>query len=243
MNTGAASFVLLIMNCQKYRHRASLQKEKWLNKMQSIPYYHVVGKPDMETTDDGAPYVFDEKECVLWTKTPDDYESLPKKVIASYDACIHNFPRLKYIFKTEDDQMCRIEDPNKFFYTLIASLISNTIFPSKYHYCGHVMEMSVPDLVQYCSSSSSTPHDLITEPPLQKKTTYCSGRFYGLSAKAIRYLLKKRHHIEKECVEDYAMGLHLHPRFKENIKNIAIDVFFADMPKEVVLQNISEHPF
>jgi len=243
MNTGAAaSFVLLIMNCQKYRHRASLQKEHWLNKLKSIPYYHVVGNPDMDTTNDGVPYVFDEKERVLWTKTPDDYDSLPKKVLASYDACINHFSKLKYIFKTEDDQMYTLDDPNKFFYTLIATLTSKTIIPSKYHYCGDAIYMSSPDLFHYCSSSS-TPHDLITESPLQDKTTYCSGRFYGLSVKAIRYLLKKRHRIEKESAEDYAIGLHLHPRFKENIKTLAIKVFFADMPKEVVLQDIAGHTF
>jgi hypothetical protein len=137
--------------------------------------------------------------------------------------------------------MYTLDDPNKFFYTLIATLTSKTIIPSKYHYCGDAIYMSSPDLFHYCSSS--TPHDLITESPLQDKTTYCSGRFYGLSVKAIRYLLKKRHHIEKERAEDYAIGLHLHPRFKESIKTLAINVFFADMPKEVVLQDIAEHPF
>ena len=60
-------------------------------------------------------------------------------------------------------------------------------------------------------------------------TKYCSGRFYILSKDAISSLLKKRHYIEKEYLEDYAIGRHLDDRFKVNIKQLASNVFFKDL--------------
>ena len=59
-------------------------------------------------------------------------------------------------------------------------------------------------------------------------TKYCSGRFYFLSYAAVTYLIKQREKIEREYLEDYAIGFNLHNYFKENILNLKTDKYFQD---------------
>ena len=68
-------YILLIMNCQKYRHKALIQKRTWLQTIpDNIHYYHVIGD-ELLTTD----YEFNDEQNLLTLKVPDDYNSLPKK--------------------------------------------------------------------------------------------------------------------------------------------------------------------
>ena len=97
-NSNTHDFILLIFNCKKYRHKALKQKETWLNNFDLMPYFHVIGDPEIENE-----YRFDYLENALYVKVSDDYNSLPKKVIAAYNA-IHQEYVFKYIFKTDDDQ-------------------------------------------------------------------------------------------------------------------------------------------
>jgi len=72
-------YILLIMNCEKYREKALKQKETWLPQLPShIIYFHVIGDPTMK-----VPFLFDLIERVLYVNTEDDYNSLPKKVISA----------------------------------------------------------------------------------------------------------------------------------------------------------------
>ena len=93
-------YILLIMNCLRYQNKANLQKDIWLSKLYSIPYYHVLGNPNLNKQ-----YMFDEKHKKLYVKTDDDYNSLPNKVIAAYQAVVEYYPQLQYILKTDDDQV------------------------------------------------------------------------------------------------------------------------------------------
>ena len=97
-NSNTHDFILLIFNCKKYRHKALKQKETWLNNFDLMPYFHVIGDPEIEYE-----YMFDHLEKVLYVKVLDDYNSLPKKVIAAYNAIHHEYV-FKYIFKTDDYQ-------------------------------------------------------------------------------------------------------------------------------------------
>ena len=107
-------YILLIMNCQKYRHKALIQKGSWLQTIpDNIHYYHVIGNDDL-TSD----FLFDDEERILWVKTKDDYISLPSKVIAAFGAIRQTF-KFKYIFKTDDDQELTNE---KFFDTIVGVL-------------------------------------------------------------------------------------------------------------------------
>jgi len=205
-------YILLVLNCEKYRNKALIQKETWLPTLpESVPYFHVIGNTEMEDE-----FHFDETERILWVKTKDDYVSLPKKVIAAYNAVQETY-NFKYILKTDDDQ--QLIKP-KFFNTLIPLLNSSKLKP---HYIGKVIKNDVPYLSEYYRIHPELPRDMVV-----KGGEYCNGRFYGLSSEAVTQLLTKRDSIEKEYLEDYAIGLNLHKFFKSNILSIDNDTIFKD---------------
>lgn len=210
-NIKVADFILLIINCEKYRHKALKQKETWLHNITNIPYYHVIG--NTELTKD---YIFNDSENILYVKVPDDYISLPKKVIAAYEAIQKEFS-FKYIFKTDDDQnLIQIK-----FLSIIKNLLLTKL--PKIHYGGEVINVDKPYLSLYYKLHPELPTYL---PVLQ--TQYCSGRFYILSDLAVQYLISKKKSICNEYLEDYAIGFHLDPILKNNILNLETNKYFVD---------------
>jgi len=208
-------YILLVMNCMRYREKALVQKAGWLKSLPDcVSYYHVIGDPGLS-----VPYLFDNEERILWVKTADDYNSLPKKVIAALYA-IRNTFKFKYIFKTDDDQI--LQD-HGFFDTLIDKLVRKPT-KMKAHYGGQVVDVQLPYLSQYFHIHPELPHDMIIQ-----KTEYCSGRFYFLSPEAVTNLVSKRENIEKEYLEDYAIGLNLNPIFKKVMIPVQSDEYFKDM--------------
>jgi hypothetical protein len=206
-------FILLIMNCKKYSKKALYQKNTWLKKIPSyLKYYHIIGDENLETK-----YKFDEKTQILWVKVTDDYNSLPNKVIASYQAIYDTF-QFKYIFKTDDDQIL----VNNKFFDIVCKLI-DTVTPRP-HYGGYIVDVKQPYLSQYNRIHPELPTHL----PLYV-TKYCSGRFYFLSSEAIPVLISKREKIYEEYLEDYAIGYYLPELYKENMLNISTDKIFKDI--------------
>jgi len=217
MDAQPVSSLLLIMNCVKYEHKAAKQRESWLKGLQ-IPYYHVLGNLELE-----ANYQFDDQQKILWVKTPDDYNSLPKKVITAYAAVQQSFPAIQYIFKTDDDQMLQSNNPNKFFDN-INKMLERRMQTAKIHYAGNIVDVPKAYLSQYYRIHPELPKEL----PVYV-TKYCSGRFYILSMEAIAYLISNRELIFQEYLEDYAMGMHLHNRYKNPMLHLDTDIFFKDM--------------
>jgi hypothetical protein len=211
MESYSHDFILLIFNCQKYRHKALQQKETWLKNFQIMPFFHVIGEPELDTE-----YAFDYSENILYVKVLDDYNSLPKKVISAYIA-IYNTFTFKYLFKTDDDQHV---SNIKFFTTLQYLLLSKT---PRIHYGGFIVNVDTPYLSQYHTIHPELPQYL----PILK-TNYCSGRFYLLSELAVQQLISKSESIKKEYLEDYAIGLNLDPLLKKSILNIQTDKYFTD---------------
>ena len=150
---------------------------------------------------------------ILYVKTQDDYNSLPKKVIAAYHAIAKSY-KFKYIFKTDDDQHLT----NINFLNIVKNLL-DTVFP-KIHYGGKIINVDKPYLSQYYRIHPELPHEL---PILETK--YCSGRFYILSCEAVNYLLLKTDKINDEYLEDYAIGFYLHNIYKDNALRLNTDVF------------------
>jgi hypothetical protein len=220
-------FIMLIMNCKKYQKKATFQKMTWLKTIPSyLKYYHVIGD---ETLD--ADFKFDDANNMLFVKVGDDYNSLPKKVIASYLAVNSTFT-YKYLFKTDDDQ---ILVANKFF-DMICGLIN--MKQPRPHYGGFIVDVKQPYLSEYHRIHPELPKNL----PLYI-TKYCSGRFYFLSSEAVTYLITKRERVEREFLEDYAIGFNLNPHFKEGMLSIATNKFFTDIelsdfPKLIEENNI-----
>jgi len=208
-------FILLIMNCYRYSDKADQQRDTWLKSIpEQIKYYHVLGDPNLENE-----FHFDEKERKLIVKTLDDYNSLPKKVIAAYHAVFKTF-EFKYIFKTDDDQ--ELVQPK--FLDILMGLLSkpNAKGTKRPHYGGHIVDVPQAYLSKYYKIHPELPEYL----PVYA-TKYCSGRFYFLSYEAIQNLIKQREKIEAEYLEDYAIGFHLHPFFKEHMLKLQTDNFFT----------------
>lgn len=209
-------FILLIMNCEKYKWKAQKQRERWLKTLPPfLSYFHVLGDPKLANDKD---FIIDYKNNLLTVKTEDDYNSLPKKVIASFQAISQSFPNLKYIFKTDDDQMLTNEN---FFKTIINILFSKQ---PKVHYAGFPVQIHNKHTSAYHLIHSELPPNIELKP-----TIYCNGRLYLLSKEAIENVVKKRKEIEKEYFEDYAIGYNLDSIFKENLLSIDNNKFFQDM--------------
>ena len=208
-------YILLIMNCKKYIKKAAFQKATWLKQIPPyLLYYHVIGNPELEN-----PFTFDETNKILWVKVEDDYVSLPKKVIAAYNAIYDTF-RFRYIFKTDDDQIL----VNPKFFDTICNLIKMKTPPV--HYGGYIVNVDKPYISQYSKIHPELPQELKL-----MVTRYCSGRFYFLSKNAIVYLINKRNKVEQEYLEDYAIGYHLDQIYKINMMDIKTNNFFTDIEK------------
>jgi hypothetical protein len=216
-------FIMLIMNCKKYLKKAKFQKITWLPKIpEYLTYYHVIG--DEELKDE---FNFDNENRVLWVKVADDYNSLPKKVIASYNAINETFD-FKYLYKTDDDQIL----VNNNFFDIIKNILTNK---TNIHYGGYIVDVKQNYLSQYNKIHPELPEYL---PVLQTK--YCSGRFYFLSKSAIEHLIRKRLIIEKEYLEDYAIGFNLDQYFKINMLNLQTNNFFTDIELSDFPQLVNE---
>jgi hypothetical protein len=206
-------FIMLIMNCKKYQKKALFQKMTWLKQIPSyLKYYHVIGDESLD-----ADFKFDNETNTLYVKVADDYNSLPKKVLAAYNAVNKTF-NFKYLFKTDDDQ---ILVNNRFFDMLCGLIQAKQPTP---HYGGYIVDVKQPYLSEYHRIHPELPQRL----PLYV-TKYCSGRFYFLSSEAIQDLISKRERIEREFLEDYAIGFNLNLKFKQNILLIATNKYFTDI--------------
>ena len=204
-------YIMLIMNCKKYATKALYQKNTWLPTVPSyLIYYHVIGDELLEND-----FKFDDNAQILWVKVADDYVSLPKKVVAAYNAVQKTF-NYKYIFKTDDDQI--LVKPT--FFHILPKLIEN----KDAHYGGYVVDVDRPYLSQYHKIHPELPKYV----PILK-TIYCSGRFYFLSSSAVKDLLFKRVKIEKECLEDYAIVYYLSDIYKKDTLSIRTNDFFTDI--------------
>ena len=206
-------YILLILNCKKYKYKAEKQKQTWLKEIsKNILYFHVIGDVDLL-----EPFLFDVNENILYVKTEDDYNSLPKKVIAAYTAIMDTY-MFQYIFKTDDDQNL----PRPFFFNTIIHLLENKV--PKVHYGGKIIDIQIPHISKYYVFHPELPQNLLIQ-----KTKYCNGRFYLLSWDSVLYLTNKKSTIENEYLEDYAIGFHLPSYLKNNILNIDTDKYFIDV--------------
>jgi hypothetical protein len=176
-----------------------------------LKFYHVIGEPELEPE-----FKFDDENQILWVKVEDDYNSLPKKVIRAYDAINKTFD-YKYIFKTDDDQIL----VNNKFFDVVKGLTNRE---PKIHYGGYIVDVKQNYLSQYHKIHPELPQFL---PILQSK--YCSGRFYFLSKQATENIISKRSFIEKEYLEDYAVGYYLDSYYKLTMINLMTNNFFTDI--------------
>lgn len=216
-------YILLILNCERYKHKADQQRNTWLKPLQTqdnIVYFHIIGsKEKCEST--AVEYIFDDEKRILYTSTKDDYLSLPDKIITAIDAVNERYD-YKYIFKTDDDQ----DLINPIFFnkliTLLNSKSDTDTETGKYHYGGN--QISVPD--HY--SSYHVVHAELPKQLFLKATKYCNGRFYLLSKEAVENILKKKSELSAHIIEDHAIGLYLDDIYKKKGLYFNTSAYFKD---------------
>jgi hypothetical protein len=201
-------FILMILSCKKYGYKAQRQRQTWLKKIE-IPYYHVIG--DRNKCVDNN-YCFDQENKILYVATPDDYLSLPYKVITALSAIEQEYSP-DYILKTDDDQGCDSE----FIKNLLVQLEHH-----RYDYGGYMLE------VKDHYSSYYIVHDELPRDLFLKGTRYCNGRFYFLSKKSVEDLLTKLDKIKTHVIEDHTIGLYLDRNLKDNLLSIDTNKYFWD---------------
>jgi len=206
-------YLLLIMNCVKYRKKALVQKSDWLQRIPLyLKYYHVIGNEKMQKD-----FLIDEEDRIIWVKAKDDYNSLPSKVIAAFSA-IQQTHTFKYIFKSDDSVLLQ----NDKFFDIIIGVITRMV--PKVHYGGKIINVEIPYMSKYYLLHPELPKDMIIQ-----STKYCTGSLYFLSSEAVTNLISKRESVCKEYLEDYAVGLNLHPFFKKIMLPISTDKYFKEL--------------
>jgi hypothetical protein len=210
-------YILLILNCYKYKYKADQQIETWLKKLDNnIIYFHVIGDVEKcKVNNDNADYFFDFHNKILYTKTKDDYLSLPHKVITALEA-VNNTYNYDYVFKTDDDQ--ELVDDGFF------NKMMTTLSTKNYNYGGRLLNVNDHYSTYY------TVHSELPKKLLLRKTSYCSGRFYFLSKAAIINVIGKKEHIKEHVIEDHAIGYYMDDHLKKNTLYFLSDRFFRDIP-------------
>lgn len=208
-----SDYILLILSCKKYKYKADVQKDLWLNSIpNSIYYFHIVGDKEICNND---LYYFDFDSNILYVSTDDDYISLPHKIITALRAVNETFD-YKYIYKTDDDQMLL---QSNFFIRLSRQLVDK----ENCHYGGFSIDIKT-EICDYYKFHTCLPKNLIL-----RGTVYCNGRFYLLSKKAVEHLLTHENKIKKHYIEDHAIGLYLSNELKEEMLHFDSNVVFKDM--------------
>jgi len=207
-------YILLIMNCEKYRYKAVKQKNMWLCNFnnENIVYFHVIGSNEKCHSKE---YIFDNENNILYVNTKDDYCSLPSKVINAFYAVNKEY-NYDYIFKTDDDQ-------NLIVHTFFNQIIQNIELKQNINYGGKLIN------VNNHYSNYFTVHNELPKELFLKKTTYCTGRFYLLSKNCVNELLINKKKISKCIIEDHTIGLYLPNNLKKNGLYFNSDIFFKDM--------------
>lgn len=220
-------YILLILHCEKYKFNRIIQMDTYLKYLpEKINYYHIIGNSNLEKE-----YEFYENEKIIVVKSEDDYLYLPLKIMKAYQA-IYDTYDFKYIFKTDDTQICIYKD---FFDDLINRLIKFEENDNKSHYGGFIVNLEKQKLCEHYKNHPELPNNRLLLP-----TIYCSGSFYYLSSDAMNDLIVKKEQIIKDYLEDYSIGYNLSNQFKKNMIHIPIEVIFLRYKNDYLLNSFNK---
>ena len=206
-------FILLILNCKKYRYKADLQKKLWVNNLPYfIKHFYIVGDENLNDE-----YLF--VEDTLFVKCKDDYISLPIKIMCAIKA-INKVYDYKYIFKTDDDQML----VNKSLFTDLCQELDT----EKYDYGGFIVDVK-DHYTEYKSNQINKKIKL-------NACKYANGRFYLLSKKSCEYLMSVAYKFYDYIYEDYSIGYEL--SFVKDLRIKTLETQFDDfMDIDIYINN------
>ena len=221
MSKNKQDYILIILNCYMYKYKRQLQINTWLKDIPpQLKYFHVIG--DKNKCGDKN-FLIDFSNNILYTSTPDDYVSLPLKVITALEAIHHTYD-YKCVFKTDDDQVLVKSD----FFSLLMNKLNKKIF----NYGGHINYIKQDVICDYHIYHPSLPKNYIL-----KKTMYCAGRFYFLSNKSVTLLLNFKEFFKYGCIEDHLVGWILNHMsdFKSDIWDLKIEDAFHDIKDNIII--------
>jgi hypothetical protein len=178
--------VILVCGCQKYLKSTKDCIQRLLNKN-----YIVIGLVgDMSLNEP----IYNNDENILYLNVKDTYEDLPFKICSGIEWCYKKWPKLKGIFKTDDDII--FEDNNHLF----KNISENTHIP----YWGVNIETTTGGVL------SSSRLDQFSDKTLKNiqyySATYCWGAGYWISNKVVEWILDYRMFLKNPGSEDNNIG-------------------------------------
>jgi hypothetical protein len=163
-------FFMGILSCQKYKDRRDKQN---LNHFR-IEYRYFIGNPELKENE----FIEDVDNKIVYVPCPDNYESLPQKVVLMLKWILQNRPIVKYIIKADDDV--------KFNYLRLRE------------YCCYISNNNI-DYSGYKTRNKSgisgfhlgKPEDIILSNSKIKVPTvdFCAGPCYFLSKKSFKIVI------------------------------------------------------
>ena len=177
---------LMILNCKKYTHKSQKQRDTWLKNI-SMPWFHIIGNPDLETE-----FEEDKINKIIYVKCKDTYEALSDKTTLGLYAIFKIIPNVEYILKTDDDmEYCN--------FLQLKNLLLNI---EKYDYGGEVARITGPYTSYHHYPNVEDEYKI---PATMEIGTYCSGTFYFLSRRAALKVIDLKDR-PKHIFEDYHVG-------------------------------------
>jgi len=191
----------MILNCKKYRYKAQRQIDSWLKEI-TLPWFHIIGDPELSTE-----FLEDSENSIIYVKCKDTYEQLPIKTHLGISAINKIFPDLKYILKTDDDMVCEIKELHEVLEKI-----------EGYDYGGNPWFSGTYE----CTYHYANVDEEFRKPVPLVGITYSTGRFYFISAVAIKKIIESREWFNSNMFEDYAVA-----RLIQTIPNIKIVHFHS----------------
>ena len=167
------SVALMIVSCRKNNEKVKVLRDKLYSQIK-LPYIFIIGKPELVSN-------WKRKGDILYVKVPDNYESLPLKVLKAFEY-FHCCTNYKGILKIDDD--CWISKPSH-----LKTILHRFADDCSVDYLGKINDIALIRSWHFrkCDSEikSVTPYSK----PIN--TQYCAGGWgYYLSRRALRVLFE-----------------------------------------------------
>lgn len=222
------SLVIGIVTCKKNTDKIEHLRKTWISELKKmgIQYYFIIGDPTAATTYVDGDY--------LYVNCPDNYESLPKKLILFYEYIVSH-TSFDYVFKVDDDCYVNVEN-----------LYSTSFW--EYDYFGRIVATSQDDLIRTWHYGKCQNKELNETPyPGEYIGSWCGGGFgYFLSRKSLEALQLSKDAVMNELYEDKAIGDALRkrgilPEENPNYRTLNIHQFNINHHDELEFTDLADH--
>jgi hypothetical protein len=172
-------YLIGIMTCSKYLHKAEEQYKKYFTNIhdyENIVYVKFIGDPTIE-----GDYIYQKENNLLILKCKDDYLNLPNKVYCFYKTICALFPDITNVVKMDDDVI--VDLPK--LYSLI-TLCKDIPYAGRYVCVGSTLSTWLYQKTDVCSEYP----ELGLIPVYMYPQEYCAGCIYLLTKTSIDIIVK-----------------------------------------------------